>query len=130
MGKLVIMRPLQAAKIIEFENDVVELEDLYRLLECETVDTRTLNRIPGSTRWADIWVDDEGLLDARVPANRELPGGDIIAGTILCCAHDNLGNSLSFTDEEAAVILAHVETWRVLPEGHPKPEPAFEIITK
>lgn len=133
MGKLVIMKPQQGAQIIDFEGggggDDVQLPDLYRLIGCDLVDRRQLplrfKGPDGRKRGADIWFDDEGLLNDDVPANRQLPDGTIIAGTILCCIFDDQGDTLAMTEFEAAAVMAFVSRWRVLREGAAKPEPGM-----
>lgn len=124
MGFIILLEPGKAARAVEHIQATVELEDLYRLLGCETVDSKRLGTLPNG-RHVDMWCDDNGLLnDAK--ANRQV-GSWTICGTFLLCAADDAGESRPFSDRELAAAIRTARAWPILPEGTVKPEPKFTI---
>lgn len=125
MGKLIILKPQLPAEIVSHEGPV-GLEDLYRLVGCDTVDCLRLGDLPtgiGTT----LWCDDNGLLnDALV--NRRV-NDHVLCGTLLLTGLEpGSGESVAFNDFEAALVLATVRRWPVLPADTQKPEATFRFI--
>jgi len=125
MGTIILLEPGKPARPVE-HNGPIELEDLYRLLDCQTVDRKRLGEaMPGIS--IDLWCDDEGLLNDNVRANRLL-GEWVIAGTFLLCTSVE-GDTFPFTDlVMASAVLAKASTWPILPEDFPKPGPEIGFI--
>lgn len=125
--KIILIQPGQPAIFFDHPDPSVRLEDLHRYLGNMTVDCRSMGTIPGSSRRADIWFDDEGLLNESVP-NRRIGPESIICGPMLLCASEGPEN-VPFTDEEAETVRAHIERWfALLPPDYPKPEPMMQFI--
>lgn len=129
-GKLIVIEPGKEPRTVEHDGDV-GLDDLYRQLGSKdmTVDIVRLGPIPPAGRAADLWIDDNGLLNDAKP-NFRLPNGVFIAGAALICMSDNDGNSVPMTDEEASYVLEDIgRRWERLGEEIPKPEPSFRVET-
>lgn len=129
MGKLIIVAPQAEPVVFEHEGEVT-LEVLnHHLGEEVTVDVVRLGTIPPHGRHADLWIDDNGLLDDRVKPNRVLPNGTTICGVMLICAgDDSSGQSLPLTDTEALFVARDIgQRWIALPADHPKPEPQIFV---
>lgn len=127
MGFIIVLEPQKEARAVEHEGPV-ELDDLYRILGCHTVDCRRLGEVmPGIS--VDLWCDDEGLLNDSVLANRKL-GSWTVCGTFLLCTSSQDGDSLPFADERTAGLVMNVaRRWPLLLSSHPKPEPTITVTT-
>ena len=127
MGKLIVIEPQKEPRLVEHEG-AVNLEDIHRHIGADvTADVVRLGTIPPVGRHVDAWIDDEGLLKDDVLANRRLPNGVVIAGTIMICAAEG-PKSVPLTDSEASFLMRDIpQSWEMLAADHPKPQPSFEI---
>lgn len=123
MPKLIILIPQSDPRVEDHDGEVT-LEILKRYIgEDRTVDVIRLGTIPPVGRHVDLWIDDEGLLDAQVLPNRELPSGAIICGPMVLCSAEG-PESVGLEEEEIDFLLADIAArWRALPADYPKPEP-------
>lgn len=126
MNYLVLIKPGQAPQLVRHEG-AVHLETMYKLLEVDCVGYLSLGTFPTGGRRADIWFDDNGLLNAAIP-NRRIGPETIICGSILACAAEG-DQSVAMTFAEAGCVIDLAErSWERLPANYPKPEPHWEVI--
>jgi hypothetical protein len=125
MGHLVIAEPGKPAGRISHDGPVL-MEMVNQLIGTEWVDVIELGRA-ASGRAVVIFFDDNGLLRDDALPNRQLPGGVVLAGTIVACASED-GNTVALTDIEAVQALSEIEKWAILPADHPKPKPLLKAL--
>lgn len=85
-----------------------DLDDLYRLIECNTIDIVT--RQIGNKVF-DIVVDDEGLLkeDAKISAVDDF-GEPMLFGNLLFFHNDGNGNFTELNEDDIECIRKHTRT--------------------
>ena len=80
------------------EKNIVKVDSMYRMLECDYVDVVRLS----DKNNIDLWVDDEGLLKSGNYVH-EISVGDTevkLAGRVLFLSYDDEGNSIGLSDEQ------------------------------
>lgn len=85
-----------------------DLDDLYRLIECNTIDIVT--RQIGNKVF-DIVIDDEGLLveNAKISAVDDF-GEPMLFGNLLFFNNDGNGNLTELTEDDIKCIRKHTRT--------------------
>lgn len=95
----------------EYELEYNNYKDFYPLLDCSTFTVATRNF---NGEWLDIYCDDEGLFKANnKPSILTFSNGELveqIVGNAFIVAHDDEGNTISLTDEQAQKVMETITT--------------------
>ena len=100
--------------LIDVENNRVEittipndLENLYRVLNCSTIDIVS-RRVGKSDKWYTIVCDDEGLLKDSPLVSAVNYGFVELVGNLFVCDTDPEGNLKSLPKKRLTFLLNHV----------------------
>lgn len=120
VGKFETATPVPAyfnwVEVVDFNDDGSTLQEVYRVGEFDITEVAVAGKY-GATSVV-LWCDEEGLFNEPVIRNQaatslrnEILGGnfDGIYGNCVMTAEDKDGNTLAFTDEQAAEIKTLLE---------------------
>lgn len=102
-----ILVDVETNKIKKYDLRYRDLNDLYKVLKCDTFDVVT-RRIGSKT--FDIYLDDNGLLKENIPSALSLDHKEVLVGNLFVCHHDQNGDIKSLTEFERDYILEHEMT--------------------
>lgn len=101
---MVIIDPKEGVRFGTVKN----LDDMYRIIGCDTIDIVTRN-VCGKP--FDFIIDDEGLLkaDPQVSAiwSSRIHAGDIepaLVGVLIICSHDREGNTIDISLDDHMLL--------------------------
>jgi len=97
---------LVTAKGAVVANLTGDLEDFYRVLECDCFDIAT-RKIGG--KYFDIYVDDEGLLKDNPRPSAITPDKEVmLVGNLFICSSNEEGETISISDDDCGLIFENV----------------------
>lgn len=79
-----------------------DLEDYYRALDCSYIDIVSLKIGPHTV---DLILDDEGLLNRRLPLVFDSEGHPLYVGSVFVCSVDEDGREADLPDDAMSYIL-------------------------
>lgn len=81
-----------------------DLEDYYRALGCSYIDIVSLKIGPHTV---DLILDDEGLLNRRLPLVFDSEGHPLYVGSVFVCSVDEEGREVDLPEEVMDYILCN-----------------------
>ena len=79
-----------------------DLEDYYRALDCSYIDIVSIKIGPHTV---DLILDDEGLLNQRLPVVFSRDGEPMYVGSVFICSVDDEGSEVDLPDDAMDYIL-------------------------
>ena len=111
--KVILLKPGQDASVIEIsKKDNSFLDDMYKHLECDTVDVAE-RKVDG--KYFDFWVDDNGLFKDKLFTscynleNKEGYCHEVLCGNILIANHDEEGKTTSLSEDDIKLIFKNLK---------------------
>ena len=93
-------------EIKEYELEVNNYKDYYKILDCDTFDIVTRKF---GDEWLDIYCDDEGLLKSgNKPSILTFCDGNLveqIVGNAFITSHNDEGDTISLNDEQIKKVM-------------------------